>query len=397
MKRLISLIGCLLLYGCTVIEPPKPELNLFRVFEETKKYKGYDALGLPMYCKKYLEAPHLEALSVLMNTFGDPFPCIESKQKKKCLDLVQVDLIDATCWRNNKCPAGVPKPTDLKQIKNRASKVQSFADKMQSVCPNTEWWVSPALEHDEKNPTKVTQMLEAAKEGCPRCKVINSPFSGAKPQGYPVELHGTKVRSFSVSGDGASIFDGDNIKSDGNGFEHYASGTHQTYAWWNELNLRCTGEKNFTPPLKRTEKPTGDQFWQAYLTMQVEPAKPNAPPQCKSVKQVQKPEIYKPNAENYCNGQQTDSRGNKPLLIIKKPGKRGDKIKVFNKNGKQVGCFAYYGTFETPGLHRWYMGNCSGQTPYKLYKDLNDEWGFVQTKKDECLLINSVRRLGTYR
>lgn len=356
---------------------------------------GYDALGLAMYCKRYLEAPHLPGLSTLMNTFGDPFPCIKKKMNQRCLDVIQIDLIDATCWRNNKCPAGVPRPTDLKAIENRAKKVQILVNETLNKCPNTEWWVSPALEHDEKNPKTVDKMMAAAKKGCPKCDVINSPFSGAKNN--PLELHGTKVRAFSVSGDGASIFDGDNIKSDNNNFEHNVSGSYSTFAWWNELNLRCTGEKNFTPPLKRTEKPTADQFWQAYLTMQPEPLKPSPPKQCKSIKQVQKPEIYKPNAESYCNGQVKDSRGNKPLLIIKKSGKRGDKIKIYSKDGKEVGCFTYYGTFETPGLHRWYVGNCSGQTPYKLYKDLEDEWGFVQTKKDECILFNSIRRQGVYR
>jgi hypothetical protein len=389
------LILTVFLFGCSAKAPEPPlfkEITLTKVSQQQAK-KGYDVLGLAMYCQRFLEAPRLQALSTLLNTFGDPLPCVEKAIQRNGYSLVQIDLIDATCWRNNKCPAGVPRPTDLKEIKKRSQKVFNVATRY----PHVEFWVSPALEHDEKNPNTVRAMLKAAKDGCPICQVINSPFSGARVPEYPLELHGTKVRAFSVSGDGASIFDADNIRTDGNGFEHNISGNNQTYAWWNELNLRCTGEKNFTPPLKRTEKPSGDQFWQAYLTMQPEPGKPSPIGQCRKVREVKKPEIYKPNAESYCNGQTPDRRGNKPLLIIKKSGKRGDKIKVFNKNGKQVGCFSYYGSFTEPGLHRWYMGDCSGQTPYKLYKDFGDEWGFVQTGGGECILLNSVRRMGSYR
>jgi len=389
------LLILLVLAGCTVKE--KTDFpTLFKVEAPIQQtIPGYDALGLAMYCGRYLDAPHLPALSTLENTFGDPKPCIEKKMNKQCLDLIQIDLIDATCHRNNKCPPGVPKPTDLKVIKKRAAGVQNLADKLQAKCPETQWQVSPALEHDEKNPNTVKKMMAAAKEGCPKCNVVNSPFSGAKLE--PLELHGTKVKAYSVSGDGASIFDGDTLDSDKNNFNHTRSGKFSTYAWWNELNLRCTGEKNFTPPLKRTEKPTSDQFWQAFLTMGPEESKPTPPSQCKVVREIKAPEIGKPNAESYCNGQQKDSRGNKPLIIIKKTGKRGDKLKVFNKDGKEVGCFQYYGPFTTPGLHRWYMGDCSKQTPYKLYKDLKSEWGYVRLKPNECLLINSIRRLGTYR
>ena len=394
MKRILSLVVLLFLVGCSVANEAK-RVSIKVDLPVQQSIPGYDALGLAMYCQRYLDAPKLPGLSTLLNTFGDPLPCIEKRMNLECLKVVQVDLIDATCWRNNKCPPGAKKPTDLKEIKNRASKVNALALKFQMKCPDTAWWVSPGLEHDEKNAQTVEKMMSAAREGCPNCKAINSPFSGAKLT--PLELHGTKVKAFSVSGDGASLFDGDTIDSDGNGFNHIRSGSYSTFAWWNELNLRCTGEKNFTPPLKRTEKPTGDQFWQAFLTMQQEEGKPVAPSQCKQVKQLDKKEIYKPNAESYCNGQPKDRRGNSPLLIIKKSGKRGDRMKAFSKEGKQVGCFMYYGPFSEPGLHRWYMGDCSGQTPYKLYKDFKGEWGFVQSGKNECILINSIRRLGVYR
>jgi hypothetical protein len=365
---------------------------LFPTLSVAAPLQGYDVLGLAQYCNRYLEAPRLPAVSTLLNTFGDPLPCLDKALARGGLSVVQIDLIDATCWRNRVCPPGVPKPDDLRTIKKRAQLVSALAVKY----PSVEFWVSPALEHDVKSSSTVAKMMKAAQEGCPTCKPINSPFSGAKTQ--PLELHGTKVKAFAVSGDGASSFDGDNLSSDGNDFEHRVSGNYNTFAWWNELNLRCTGEKKFTPPLKRTEKPSADQFKQAYLLLQPEAAVPAAPSRCKEVVKVngRKGEIFKPNAESYCNGVPKDARSNKPLLIINKKGKRGDKIKVYSSAGKEVGCFAYYGSYEG-ALHRWYMGSCSGQTPASLFADQGSEWGYTDLGGGKCLLTNSVRRLGTYR
>lgn len=355
--------------------------------------KSYDALGLAMYCNEYLKAPQLEGISTLLNTFGDPLPCIEKRIAKGNLTFAQIDLIDATCWRNKTCAPGVPKPTDLKTIESRARKVYQYQQKY----PRIEWWVSPALEYDEKNPATVLKMMQAAQKGCPPCKVIQSPFSGATVSGYPIEKHGTKVRAFSVSGDGASIFDADNIKSDGNGFEHNKSGSDQTHAWFNELNLRCTGEKTSTPPLKRTEKPTGALFKQAFINMQDELKIPPAPKVCKEVKAFKDKEINKPNAESYCNGQTKDVRGNKPMLILKRRGNPGERLPLYNSNGSKVGCYKYYGEYSEKGYYRYYEGDCSGFNPVELMDKLGSEYGFLDTGKGKCQLINAVRRLGVYR
>lgn len=393
-KRIINFIFIIFI-GCTPAFVPVNTVNTqFRSI--SSDIDGYDVLGLAKYCDTYLSAPKLPGVSTLLNTFGDPMPCIEKRILKGGLTLVQIDLIDATCWRNNKCPLGAARPTDLKEIERRAAYVYKYAKKY----PQIEWQISPALEHDVKETLLVKKMLEAAVKGCPSCKAINSPYSGAKPKGYPLELHGTKVSAYSVSGDGASSYDGDNINSDGNGFNHSDSGKYSSYIWWNELNLRCTGEETFTPPLKRTEKPTLWQFRQAYQITLPEEAKPTSvPKQCITVKNILSPEIYKPNAESYCNGdpRSQDTRNNRPLLILKKSGKPGEIMDVYNKQGAKIGCFAYYAPFSTPGLYRWYMGNCSGQNAYQLYKAFEGEWGYVYAGKGECYLINSVRRLGVYR
>lgn len=357
--------------------------------------QGYHVIGVAMYCGRFLEAPKLPAMSTLMNTFGDPLPCVRQRIQRGGLELVKIDLMDATCHRNRVCPSGTPKLTDWTELRKRASQVGTVARNN----PQIEWWVSPWLEHDIKDASTVRKGCEVALQGCPTCKCMNTPFSGARPSEIPLELHGTKVRAFSVSGDGASMFDGDNIASDGNNFEHRVAGSDQSWAWFNEFNLRCTGEKTFTAPKRRTEKPTADLFKQAYYTMLPEPSIPKAPSYCKSVVRVdgRKGEILKPNAESYCNGQQKDQRGNKPLAILRKAGKRGQKMRILNTNGREVGCYSYYGTYEKAGLHRWYVGTCSNQTPVGLYNKLGGEWGFADLGSGKCLLVNAIRRMGVYR
>jgi hypothetical protein len=367
---------------------------LFTASLNAQTIQGYDTLALAMYCDEFLKAPKMEALSTLMNTFGDPLPCIRKRIKQGGLKLVQIDLIDATCWRNNKCPAGVPRPDDLPVIFERARRVLKLAKNN----PDIQFWLSPALEHDVKDEKRVVEMLKSAQAGCPKCKVINSPYSGARPKGYPLELHGTQVKEFAVSGDGASMLDADNLKSDNNGFQHRLAGKYKTFGWIWEFNLRCTGEKEFTPPLKRTEKPSADLFKQVYQVMQKEEPFPKTPAICKSLRNISSNEINKPNAESYCNGQPRDPRGNKNLLIIQLAGKRGDKLPIYNKENKKVGDFCYFGTYDgIKGAHRWYIGDCSKQNPVELWQQLKSEWGFVKYGKDNCLRFNALRRQGIYR
>lgn len=402
---LLTLSGCVeLIVGGPNTSPVHP-MNLNMVSAERsavlpakkKTIQGYDVLGVARYCKKFLAAPKLPAVSTLLNTFGDPLPCIKRRLEQGGLSLVQIDIRDATCFRNKVCPPGTPPLDDWRTMRIGAKQVNQLA----LAFPGTEFQISPWLEHDIKDVKMLRKGFAVVKKACPTCGLINSPVSGAKLPEIPLELHGTKVSAYSVSGDGASIFDGDNMSSDGNGFQHRVSGDYSTYAWFNSLNLRCTGEDSFTPPLLRTNRPTSDEFEQAYAVMQPEQEKPAPPAQCKQVRDIEHgTEINKPNAEAYCNGQQneSDARGNKPLLIIKLSGKAGEARSVLNSVGKVVGCLKYYGPYsELPGAYRWYMGNCSGQTPIELMKQLGNEWGFLSIGQGKCIRFNSIRRQGTYR
>lgn len=384
--------------GCSLAPAPTPETDTVIRSAVAPSRWGYDVLGLAKYCDRYLAAPRLPKVSTLLRTFGDPLPCIDKALARGGLTDVQYNLRDATCWRNKVCPPGTPSLTDWNDMKKLAAQVNKRA----VAYPQVTHWISPYLEHDFKDANVIKKACSVSLSACPTCKCVNEPFSGTKNTPFPLELHGTKVTAWSVSGDGASMFDGDNIRNDGNSFQHRTSGTAQTYGWWNALNLRCQGEKTFTPIEKRTARPTEDHFRQAHKILTTEEdAVPAAPARCRSVRVVDgaKGEILKPNAEKYCNGQpgENDPRGDRPLLIIRKGGKRGDRLKILAPSGKDVGCFAYYGTYETPGTHRWYVGNCSGEKPYELYTELGQEWGFVELGGGQCLRINALRRMGVYR
>lgn len=339
---------------------------------------GYDVLGAAMYCDTYLQAPKRPAVSTLLNTFGDPLPCIE-KAIQQGVKHVQVDLIDATCWRNNVCPPGVPHPTNLRAIERRATRVSKLAGNY----PGVEFWVSPALEHDVKDPVTVNKMCAAAIKGCPKCKCINSPFTGARPKDIKLELHGNNVQAFSVSNDGASIFDSNSVK-------YRLNGDRFVFAWFPEMNLRFTGEKTFTPPKLRKCQPKPELFEQANLLLNKPEEKAKFPSVCVKNRDLIERELVKTNAESYCND---DPRGNKMLFITKL---KKDRLEIIDKQGKNIGCLKYYGKYTEAGYNRFYIGTCSKQNPVELYKQAKGEWAFIKNG-EQCIRFNTIRRLGYYR
>lgn len=363
---------------------------------KTPRVWGYDVIGLAQYCNRYLKAPKLPAVSTLMRTFGDPLPCLKRRIELGGITDIQLDLRDATCWRNGVCPSGTPSLTNWNDLKAIATRVNKF----KQAYPDITFWLSPYLEHDITDRATVQKAMDTLKAACPSCKLINSPFRGATVPPIPLEKHGTKVNAFSVSGDGASIFDGDNIENDGNKFQHRLSGSDQTYAWWNELNRRCTGENGFTPIAKRTVRPELWQFRMAHkiLTTKEDPFPPT-PSTCKTIVSIdgKAGEIHKPLAERYCNGQTEDIRGNRPLLITKKRGNPGQVLRIWASNGKQIGSYRYYGTYTQAGLYRWYVGSGSRDNAWQLYQKSGSEWAFVEYGNGRCLRYNVIRRQGVYR
>ena len=393
MKKLLLLL--LLLTSCDkideIIKPDKTDRKI--------PVAGYDVLGVAKYCDTFLAAPPLPAVSTVLEIFGDPMPCIEQyiKKNSKLVTDVQIDLVDATCHRNKVCPPGTPALNNLAVMKQRAERIHVYA----KTYPKITWWISPYLEHDIKNANELKAAFDVAQAACPICRLINSPVSGISLSSVLEERHGTKnVRAFSVSGDGASMFDADNIKDDGNDFQHRLAGTDQIYGWVNSFNLRCTGEKKFVAIKDRTHRPHPDEFLQIEKILKTEePPKPTPPAICKTTRDIQgsKGEITKTNAELYCNGTGDDGRGNKPLLIIEKKGGYGERMTIHKPDGTEVGCFRYHGEFLDKRLGRWYVGNCSGERPYQLYQEIGGEWAHAKDKNGNCIRFNVIRRQGNYR
>lgn len=393
-KILLTLL--LLLSACDIINPPTPEPP---AVVRTPPVKGYDVLAVAKYCDTLLNAPPLPAISTVLEIFGDPMPCIEQYIKKypNIVTDVQIDLVDATCHRNRVCPPGTPPLNDMNVMRQRAERMANY----RNVYPNINWTLSPYLEHDIKSQVELQRAFDAVKLGCPKCNLINSPVSGTSIPGIPDERHGTKVSAFSVSGDGASSFDGDNIKNDGNSFQHRLSGSDTTFFWWNELNLRCTGEDKFVPIVSRTARPTSDQFLQAHKVITTEePAKPAFPSGCRTSRDIEgsKGEITKTNAEAYCNGVSEDGRGNRLLLILlNKHGSWREKMSILKSDGTKVGELAYYGKYSDKRFGRWYIGIGSKENPYELYTKVGNEWAFAKDKNNNCIRFNIIRRQGVYR
>lgn len=353
--------------------------GLYMEQRQTRQLRGYDVLGVAKYCDVFLKAPKLPAFSTLVQTFGNPYPCIKKRLDMGGVEVVQLDLIDATCHRNRVCAKNIPKPTNLKALKKRAAKARK---NIVQRYPGVEVHLSPGLEHDVRDNRTVRKMCKAVNEGCPECLCVNSPFTGARPKNIPVESHNPKEDTFSLSTDGISIFDIDTVK-------YNKKGKRTNYMWFPELNLRYTGEKEFIMPKERKCKPNIALFRQAFITTQDEPAKPAAPPVCKSVRDLKDKELWKTNAESYCND---DVRGNKPLFVSRFQDKTLD---IINPHGKKVAFMRYYGTFEH-GYHRHYLGTGSGENPYQLYNKAGGEHAFIK-RGNECIRINTVRRLGYYR
>ena len=360
-------------------------------------YHGYDVLALAKYCDTYLEAPRLPAVSTLLVTFGSPINCLRKALGRGDLKLVQVDLIDATCWRRRECAKGAARPDDLFKIEGRARAIQYLADEF----PEVQFQASPALEHDVHESATVRAMLDAAKRGCPSCQIIQSPNSGVIIPGVPVERHGTQSSGYSVSGDGSNMFDGDNLDGDGNDFNHSRAGQFSTYAWTNSFNLRCTGEKTFTLPAKRTFRPNIDEFKQAWYIFQPQQPIPTPPKQCKVVSRVSNGEIVKTNAEQYCNSKyvKPDNRAGRGLFILRNTRTRLRKLRILRPgSGIQVSSAIYYGGY-AGGMSRYYigLGSRNPPRPTALYQALVGEWGYLDLGSGNCLLFNAIRRMGVYR
>ncbi len=419
MGNLIKILAILILFtSCDKVKDLVGDLagqglkKRVRQAGEETPVKGYHTIGLAKYCNEWQNAPDLPAVSALMNTvFGDPLPCIEDKIKKDdSLSDVMLTIRDATCFRGyNGCPSGTPNLTDLNIIKSNAQRINNYTN----VYPNVNWWVSPYLEHDRHNSNGnisqevLNQTFEVIKAECPKCKVFNQPLSGYSVAGVPDERHGTKSDNTGmlVSGDGASIFQADNIGTDGNNFQHRTAGTEITLGWIQSFNRRCDGYKTFIAIDKRTLLPKATEFKAVHkiLTTEVDEIPSTVPVQCREVREIKAPMINKTFAENYCNDQPnaSDPRGGRNLIMVPERLGRGNQIQVIGaKNGKLLTTMVSWGDWEgNKSLERYYVGKTpTSPDPFELYEaNENNEWAYALFPNGVCYRYNVLRREGTYR
>lgn len=346
----------------------------------SQDFYGQDILGLAMQdvgmVAKTLEQG--QAIGVLAGTFGPTIKPLRRLLVTGKVPAFRAHLINGTCWRNRVCEAGEPRPNNIKAIRKRA---KEYAD-LQAEFPNVKCFLSPVLEHDEKDKGLVLSWVRAIHDAAPQCEVVISAFSGWVPPGVLVERHGNDAKGDIISNDGESLFDSNSPK-------YRTGGRIMVLGWINRYNLRVTGEKTFTPPSKRKHKASKTDLIQAMRLLKPEWPKAQPPGTCQNTRDLKDRELLKTNAEDYGNG---DARGNKPLFISKSKSQR---MKILSPNGKEIGCTSYYGPYEA-GYNRHYVGSCSGDSGVSLMDKANHEWVFVKDG-NTCVRVNSIRRKGYYR
>lgn len=340
-------------------------------------FYGPDILGLamqdiPMIAQEL--APN-SAVGVLEGTFGPAIPPLEKLINTGKVIAYRAHLGNGTCLRNHTCGPGEFPPTDLKTMRKRA---KAFHE-LNLRHPTIKCFLSPYLEHDEKNKQLVNSWVKLIKEEAPECEIVVTAFTGYRPPNVLNEQHGNTKKGDIVSNDGESLFDSDSPK-------YRTLGSRIVFGWIHRFNLRVSGEKTFTQPLKRKWKATRDNMIQVRRLLQPEDPKPNVV----GCKDIVKPNLWKTNAEDY--GINADKRGDNPLFISQKQISRYD---VTDISGHSIGCAKFYGSYGGGG-YRYYIGSCSGDSAVTLMNKAKSEWVLLKAP-GQCFLTNSIRRKGYYR
>lgn len=337
---------------------------------------GYDILGLAMQPIQMIKEEFMDGycIGALEGTFGDVVPALDNLLDTGKVQCMRVHLGNGPCKRNGNCGPGEISPKNIKAIKDRALGIQALTVKY----PRVKCYLSPYLEHDEKDKKLVNSWVKALKESAPDCRVVISAHTGYVPPNVLVEKHGNNAKGDVISNDGVSLFDSNSSK-------YRTGGKVIVFGWIHRFNLRVSGEKTFTQPRKRTNKVTRDNMIQVGRLLKPQEVKPNT--QCKS---ISAPELWKTNAEDY-GDKVNDPRGDKPLYISKN---KVSKYSITTISGKVIGCAKYYGPYE--GLYRHYVGNCSGDSGVELMDKAKSEWILLKGGS-KCYLANAIRRGGYWK
>lgn len=214
--------------------------------------KGFDLLGLPKQNIKMLKKnlPKGCAIGVLCGTFGEVTRPLSTLLDTGKIVAVRAHIINTVCKRNHNCEHGEPGPYDLDTFRKRVAKFEILAHKY----PKVKFYLSPALEYDEKDEALIKRWVRIIKHGCPSAQVVLNPHSGVLVGDYLREKHGNKNTPSDIrSNDGEDFFDlsnPDNYKNQGSVI---------TFGWTHSFNCREKGA-SWVPPSKRTIQCTSKEI-----------------------------------------------------------------------------------------------------------------------------------------
>jgi hypothetical protein len=382
MRKIIVTLMLFVLTGCATVQPPAPTASVFRT---AVNYKGYDVLGLARQDTKMIarEARPGTVLGVLHDTFGDEAP----KVREMIADhpgkfvAIRAHCRDGTCVRNKSCAPGTPSLNNMPVMAECAREYNSISQDTGVPC-----WLSPVLEHDEKDKNVVQTWINTLRSNAPLCGLVQNPFSGTTVPGVIVERHGGKKASGSIiSTDGVSLYDVDTRT-------WWNQATGFSLGWINRFNLRLSGEKGKPPfPKDRPLKNRATVYDMQLIGRLMEPVTPQTPwpSVCRNRREIKSPEVLKSNAEDYANG---DPRANKLVFLTKFSGSQFD---IINSAGRKVACLKRYSP-SLDGLNRYYLGSCSPLNNIEVMDKAGSEWVFFRNGST-CYRGNAIRRLGTWR
>lgn len=378
MRSVLLFIVLLWIAGC--IKPPKPESESF-IYTDDSTCHGQDILGLARQNVQMISNnwDQGECLGVLAGTFGPSVKPVETIISQNIVPAVRWHL--SFCNHGSNCQPGECAPTNLNCMKGKAKAINN----LHTLYPQTKCYISPRLEYQESNCTKVKSWFTAVASVAPLCRLVASFMPGScVPLNTLVEKHGNSPGNAAiVSNDGANYFDSNSVK-------YNKLGTVMNLKWTPRNNLRLSSEKSAPlPPLKRpiSNRLGVQDLKQMQLMKHPLPPMP-VPAFCKSFRPLRNGEIWKNHAEDY--GTANDGRGNKPLFISNKKVNRWN---IYNAAGTRIACVKYYGPYYD--RYRLYVGSCSGDHAVDLYRKAG-EWVFIKDGTT-CIGVPSIRRWGSFR
>lgn len=347
----------------------------------------------------------LTAIGMLDLTFGRKLKKVKRILQEVRPVYLRVHLWNTTCNRNGVCQKDEPtygySLSGLEQaILNKNKKLLARLTKRTKVYmnlsagfPETEFLVSPALEHNlSKAAWRV--LADTVKKAWPGVQLVNSPMSNESVERYKgawIERHG----QYNYIKD-AEIFSFDGREGSDVDISEFLKQTKSTriaFFWSRVYNCRDNSD-SFTPPKERTACPSPALFEEfAHITDQ-HPAPPVF--QGGQALEFKPPYIWKPLAEDHGNG---DPRSNFPLAIVKP---EGGSLSILTFDNKKIGQLDLYGPFEN-GLDRYYMGwgNGSDLNGYEVEKKARKlsghPWVWLKGKQRTYGPILPGRRAGVYR